>query len=114
MYNSSLINLYPVLLGLKPDLNCIRGRSTRDCMDKIRLGDADMIALDAADVFVAGKYVKYLYLETLSLKFKPRFRSRLGLKSRNIMGNIRYNKSFPLQVLWVGANCSRRLFRLRS
>ena len=41
--------------GLKPDLNCIRGKSTRDCMDKIRLGDADMIALDAADVFVAGK-----------------------------------------------------------
>ncbi len=41
--------------GLKPDLNCIRGWSTRDCMDKIRLGDADMIALDAADVYVGGK-----------------------------------------------------------
>ena len=46
---------YSYVTGLKPDLNCIRGRSTRDCMDKIRLGDADMIALDAADVFVAGK-----------------------------------------------------------
>ena len=52
-----------MLVGLKPDLNCIRGRSTRDCMDKIRLGDADMIALDAADVFVAGKYVTCLYLD---------------------------------------------------
>ena len=38
--------------GLKPDLNCIRGRSTRDCMNKIRLGDADLIALDAADVLL--------------------------------------------------------------
>ena len=82
-------------------------------MDKIRLGDADMIALDAADVFVAGKYVKYLYLETVSLKSKQRIRSHLDLKSRN-MGIIRYNKSCPLQVLWVGANCSRRLFGLRS
>ena len=54
MFGSS-VELY--ILGLKPDLNCIRGRSTRDCVDKIRLGDADMIALDAADVFVAGKYV---------------------------------------------------------
>ena len=72
-----------------------------------------MIALDAADVFVAGKYVKYLYLETVSLKSKNRIRSHLDLKSRN-MGIIQYNESFPLQVLWVGANCSRRLFRLRS
>lgn len=40
---------------LKPDLNCIRGTSVRDCMDKIRLGDADLITLDAADVFTAGK-----------------------------------------------------------
>ena len=66
-----------MLLGLKPDLNCIRGRSTRDCMDKIRLGDADMIALDAADVFVAGKYVKYLYLETLSLNSNHKIRPHL-------------------------------------
>jgi len=42
--------------GLKPDLNCIMGLSIRDCMDKIRTGDADMIALNAADVYIAGKY----------------------------------------------------------
>ena len=41
--------------GLKPDLNCIRGTSTRDCMDKIRTGDADLMSTDAADVYVAGK-----------------------------------------------------------
>ena len=29
--------------------------STRDCMNKIQMGDADMITLDAADVHVAGR-----------------------------------------------------------
>ena len=29
--------------------------SVRDCMSKIEQGDADMITLDAADVYVAGK-----------------------------------------------------------
>lgn len=42
---------------LKPDLNCIKGSSVIDCMQKIRLGDADLITLDAADVYTAGKYV---------------------------------------------------------
>ncbi|KAK2174910.1 hypothetical protein NP493_768g01007 [Ridgeia piscesae] len=42
--------------NLKPDLNCIMGLSVRDCMEKIRVGDADLITLDAADVYVAGKY----------------------------------------------------------
>jgi len=41
--------------ALKPDLNCIQGRSVRDCMERIRMGDADMITLDAADVYVAGR-----------------------------------------------------------
>jgi melanoma-associated antigen p97 len=41
--------------GLKPDLNCVLGLSVRDCMDKIAFGDADLITLDAADVYVAGK-----------------------------------------------------------
>jgi len=41
--------------NLKPDLNCIMGLSVRDCMEKIRVGDADLITLDAADVYVAGK-----------------------------------------------------------
>ena len=42
---------------LKPDLNCIRGDSAIDCIRKISVGDADLISLDAADVFTAGKYV---------------------------------------------------------
>ena len=41
--------------GLKPDLNCIFGTSTRDCLDKIRSGDADIMSADAADIYVAGK-----------------------------------------------------------
>ena len=43
--------------NLKPELNCILGTSTRDCMDKIRIGDADLVTLDAADVYVGGRYV---------------------------------------------------------
>jgi len=41
--------------SLKPELNCIMGDSVLDCMDKIRVGDADLITLDAADVYTAGK-----------------------------------------------------------
>jgi len=41
--------------NLKPDLNCIMGDSVLDCMDKIRVGDADLITLDASDVYTAGK-----------------------------------------------------------
>lgn len=41
--------------NLKPDLNCIMGSSVLDCMQMIRLGDADLITLDAADVYLAGK-----------------------------------------------------------
>ena len=42
--------------NLKPDLNCILGESVRDCMDKILQGDADLITLDAADVYIAGRW----------------------------------------------------------
>ena len=41
--------------GLKPDLNCIRGMDVKECMEMIRQGDVDLVALDSADVFVAGK-----------------------------------------------------------
>jgi melanoma-associated antigen p97 len=40
--------------NLKPALNCILGESTRHCMEMIEAGDADMITLDAADIYVAG------------------------------------------------------------
>jgi len=43
--------------NLRPDLNCIRGSSVQDCMYKINTGDADLITLDAADVYFAGKSV---------------------------------------------------------
>jgi len=41
--------------NLKPDLNCVMGDNVRDCMTKIEMGDADLISLDAADTYVAGK-----------------------------------------------------------
>lgn len=43
--------------NLKPDLNCVRGGSVQDCMNMINTGDADLITLDAADVYFAGKSV---------------------------------------------------------
>lgn len=43
--------------NLKPDLNCIKGTGIHDCIKKIQLGDADLITLDAADVYIAGKSV---------------------------------------------------------
>jgi len=43
--------------NLKPDLNCIRGESVQDCMYKIKYGDADLITLDAADVYIGGRLV---------------------------------------------------------
>jgi len=43
--------------NLKPDLNCVKGRSVQDCMYMINTGDADLITLDAADIYTAGKSV---------------------------------------------------------
>lgn len=42
--------------NLKPDLNCVMGDNVRDCMNKINLGDADLMSLDAADTWTAGKH----------------------------------------------------------
>ncbi|XP_074641603.1 melanotransferrin-like [Tubulanus polymorphus] len=41
---------------IKPELSCILADSTQDCMKKIKDGDADLITLDAADIYNAGKY----------------------------------------------------------
>ncbi|KAK3593059.1 hypothetical protein CHS0354_007848 [Potamilus streckersoni] len=41
---------------LKPDLDCLRGTNIRHCMSLIQEGDADMMVLDAGDLYVAGKY----------------------------------------------------------
>ena len=40
--------------NIKPELNCVQGASVQDCMQKISIGDADLITLDAADVYQAG------------------------------------------------------------
>ncbi|CAD5117088.1 DgyrCDS5901 [Dimorphilus gyrociliatus] len=42
--------------NLKPDFNCILGENGRDCMAKLRDGDADLMSLDPADIYVGGKY----------------------------------------------------------
>lgn len=41
--------------NLKPDLNCVLGDGAIDCIRKIAVGDADLISLDAADVYTAGR-----------------------------------------------------------
>ena len=41
--------------NLKPDLNCIMAQSVQECMQKIQTGDADLVTLDPADVYTAGK-----------------------------------------------------------
>jgi melanoma-associated antigen p97 len=40
--------------NIKPDVNCVRGANLQDCMQKISIGDADLITLDAADIYQAG------------------------------------------------------------
>ncbi|CAH1784042.1 unnamed protein product [Owenia fusiformis] len=41
--------------NLKPVLDCILGISTDDCMQKISQGDADLMTLDAGDIYKGGK-----------------------------------------------------------
>lgn len=40
--------------GLKPELNCKLGQSSLACMQLIKNRDADLVVLDAADIFIAG------------------------------------------------------------
>lgn len=42
---------------LRPQLDCVLGKSTDHCMQLISDGDADMMTLDAGDVYLAGEYV---------------------------------------------------------
>lgn len=42
---------------LKPQLDCVLGKSTDHCMQLIRDGDADLMTLDAGDVYLGGEYV---------------------------------------------------------
>ncbi|XP_046441420.1 transferrin-like isoform X2 [Daphnia pulex] len=38
-----------------PEISCIRGSTTMDCMDRIRRGEADMRTFDSNDAFRAGR-----------------------------------------------------------
>ena len=40
-----------------PEITCIRGSTTVDCMDRIRRGEADMRTFDSNDAYRAGRSV---------------------------------------------------------
>ena len=40
---------------IKPNLDCIMARSTQDCMELVDTGEADLLMLDAGDIYKAGK-----------------------------------------------------------
>jgi hypothetical protein len=40
---------------LKPELSCVLAHDTIECMDSIRLGIADIVMLDAGDIYRAGR-----------------------------------------------------------
>lgn len=42
---------------LRPDLMCIRAFSAMKCMQLIKEDTADMVVLDAGDIYHAGQYV---------------------------------------------------------
>lgn len=42
--------------SIKPDLSCIQADSVLDCMRLIQDGYADMVTLEAGDLYAAGKY----------------------------------------------------------
>lgn len=47
---------------LKPDLDCVFGGNTTYCMQMIDEGDADLINLDAADLYIAGRCVSIFFI----------------------------------------------------
>ncbi|VDK30759.1 unnamed protein product [Dibothriocephalus latus] len=42
--------------GIKPDLSCILGSTTIQCMGFIRDGFVDMMSVEAGDLYTAGRY----------------------------------------------------------
>jgi melanoma-associated antigen p97 len=40
---------------LRPEMDCLYGGNTTNCMDMIWRGDADLINLDAGDIYIAGR-----------------------------------------------------------
>lgn len=60
---------------LKPELDCLYGRNTTTCMEMIRQGDADLINLDAGDIYIAGRRFGLVPIAAedygdMSMKFK--------------------------------------------
>ena len=41
--------------NLQPELSCVLGENTMDCMRKIQQGQADLTVLDAADIYTGGQ-----------------------------------------------------------
>ena len=41
--------------SLKPEMDCLFGGNTSMCLEMIWRGDADLINLDAGDVYIAGR-----------------------------------------------------------
>lgn len=41
--------------NIKPDLDCILAENAIGCMKLIASGDADIVNLDAGDIYTAGK-----------------------------------------------------------
>ena len=41
---------------LRPSIDCIKGTGTDDCMNKISRGDADLMVLDAGDIYLGGRW----------------------------------------------------------
>ncbi|KAK7109961.1 melanotransferrin-like [Littorina saxatilis] len=60
---------------LQPDLDCLYGGNTTFCMEMIQQGDADLVNLDAADVYKAGRRFGLVPIASedygdMSMKFK--------------------------------------------
>ena len=39
---------------LSVSFSCVQGNGSKDCMEKIKDGNADLITLDGGDIYVAG------------------------------------------------------------
>ncbi|XP_025096209.1 melanotransferrin-like [Pomacea canaliculata] len=60
---------------LRPELDCLYGKNTTTCMEMIYQGDADLINLDAGDVYLAGRRYGLVPIASedygdMSMKFK--------------------------------------------
>nr|KAI8756219.1 melanotransferrin-like isoform X1 [Biomphalaria glabrata] len=60
---------------LQPEMDCLYGGNTTSCMEMIWRGDADLISLDAGDVYIAGRRYGLIPIASedygdMSMKFK--------------------------------------------